>query len=159
MRTSHFTPKILCHWFLKERNLFFYGGLKTYFHMTGAKVIMRLRVRKARVSPPLIAVSNMTPRLEHLSSTVQTCALMTYRCREGLGTSGRFFTRSHRRTTGCWPSRTRWCKYGLEVMVTFMKCLCELVISEFQNPSVFQHEAKCKPSLVGMSLIWMRTKK
>lgn len=140
MRTIHFTPKIQCHWFLKERNLSFYGGLKTYFHMTAAKVIMRSNVRKARVSPPLIVVSKMTPQLEHLSSTVQTCALMTYRCHEGLGTSGRFFTRSHRRTTGCWPSRTRWCKYGGEVMVTFMKCLRELVISEFQNPSLFSNE-------------------
>lgn len=140
MRTIHFTPKIQCHWFLKERNLSFYGGLKTYFHMTAAKVIMKSHVRKARVSPPLIVVSKMTPQLEHLSSTVQTCALMTYRCHEGLGTSGRFFTRSHRRTTGCWPSRTRWCKYGGEVMVTFMKCLRELVISEFQNPSLFSNE-------------------
>ena len=80
--------------------------------MTSDKRTTRYPATKARVLPLLTAGSKTIPPLGGSSFTGLTCALTTYHSLAGPGTSGPFFTRSRLKTIGCWPLRTRSCKYA-----------------------------------------------
>lgn len=72
----------------------------TWFLATKALALPRLTAGLRTILPPARS-----------SFMAQTCALTTCHFRASPGTSGRFFTRSRPRTTGCWPIRTHWSKY------------------------------------------------